>query len=130
MVGTAGANSRDKFNKPDTPTYKPGPGLPLKIIAEVKPIYVRLTEDELLERGLDGKTQNQNGSVNEMIRECLPKGVYVGQDTLFLCANDAVLHFNNGSKVLSLASTVLKQWPKQTSYKFQRQNTKQKAITN
>lgn len=56
---------KDTINK--TKLYKPGPGLPLDIIKELKPIYLRLSEDELFERCLDGKTQNQNESLNGMI---------------------------------------------------------------
>ena len=34
---------RDKANK--AKTYKHGPGLPLAVIAELKPVYLRLSED-------------------------------------------------------------------------------------
>lgn len=44
----------------DRNNYKHGSGLPLPIIAKVKPIYQRLSEDGLLEMCLHGKTQNQN----------------------------------------------------------------------
>ena len=43
-----------------TKWFKPGPGLPVEIIAELKPIYLRLSEDALLTKCLDGKTHNQN----------------------------------------------------------------------
>lgn len=87
---------KDQVIKPAEPTYKPGPGLPLEVIAELKPVYVRLSDDELLKRCLDGKTQNQNESLNGMIWDRLPKGVFVGKDTLDLGVNDAVAHFNIG----------------------------------
>ena len=69
--------------------YKPdqlvqGPGLPLDINAELKPIYKRLSEDSLLKRCFDGKTQNQNESLNGMIWDHVPKGVFVGSETLQL----------------------------------------------
>ena len=44
-----------------TNKYKPGPGLQDSVIAKVKPIYARLTSDDLLKKCLDGKTQNANG---------------------------------------------------------------------
>ena len=43
-----------------------GPGLPLPVIAKVKPEYVRLSEDSLLEKCLHGKTQNQDQTLNGM----------------------------------------------------------------
>ena len=36
------------------------------VIEELKPVYSRLSEDNLLSRCLDGKTQNQNESLNGM----------------------------------------------------------------
>ena len=51
------AYKRDKANKTDL--YKPGPGLPDNIIALIKPIYSRLSTDDLLKKCLDCKTQNQ-----------------------------------------------------------------------
>ena len=63
--------NRDRANR--TSLYKPGPGLPDQVIAEVKPVFKRLSEDSLLEKCLDGKTQNQNESLNGMIWERVPK---------------------------------------------------------
>ena len=77
---------------------KPGPGLPVEIIAELKPIYLRLSEDALLTRCLDGKTQNQNESINGMIWDRVPKEVFVGAEILELGVYDAVSHFNIGSQ--------------------------------
>ena len=50
-----------------TSNYVPGPGLPDDIIKMVKPIFVRLSSDEVLSKCLHGKTQNQNESINGMI---------------------------------------------------------------
>ena len=81
-----------------TKLFKPGIGLPVEIIAELKPIYLRLSEDALLTRCLDGKTQNQNEALNGTIWERVLKEVFVGADTLELGVNDAVSHFNIGSQ--------------------------------
>ena len=86
--------NKDLANK--TKFYKPGPGLPDDIIRDLKPIYVRLSDDSLLTKCLDGKTQNQNESLNGMIWDRLPKGVFVGPDTLRLGVCDAIGHFNIG----------------------------------
>ena len=50
----------------------------------------------MLKRCLDGKTQNQNESLNGMIWDCVPKGVFIGSETLQLGVYDAVAHFNIG----------------------------------
>jgi len=77
--------------------YKPGPGLPDNIIALIKPIYSRLSSDNLLNKCLDGKTQNQNESLNGMFWNKVPKSVFVGADVLELGIYDAVAHYNVGS---------------------------------
>lgn len=86
---------QDKANR--TNLYKHGTGLPLAVIKEVKPEYVRLTEDNLLKKYLHGKTRNQNESLNGMVWQRIPKEVYVGSETLQLGLCDAVAHFNIGS---------------------------------
>ena len=62
-------------------TYVPGPGLPKNVILYVKPIFVNLSEDALLEKCLHGKTQNQNESFNGMIWQRIPKDIRVNAAT-------------------------------------------------
>ena len=96
-----GPNSWCRFNKDRanrTNLYKPGPGLPDHVIAEVKPVFSRLSEDSLLERCLDGKKQNQNESLNGMIWEHVPKDTFIGSEALQLGVYDAVAHFNSGNQ--------------------------------
>ena len=88
--------NRDIANR--TNLFKPGPGLPVEIIAELKPIYRRLSEDALLPRCLDGKTQNQNEAINGIVWDRVPKEVFVGADILELGVHDAVSNFNVGSQ--------------------------------
>lgn len=57
-----------------------------------------MSEDSLLSKCLDGKTQNQNESLNGMVWERVPKGVFVGSEVLQLGVYDAVAHFNIGSR--------------------------------
>jgi hypothetical protein len=101
MSCPAGADSWCRFQQDrakGTSLYKPGPGLPDEIIRLVKPIYERLSisNDALLERCLDGKTQNQNESLNGMIWNRLPKEVFIGSELLKLGVYDAVAHFHIG----------------------------------
>ena len=87
---------RDKINK--TTMYKPDVGLPLSVIAHVKPIYKDLSEDSLLLMCLNGLTQNANESFNAMIWERVPKIRFVGFEKLKFGVLDAVASFNIGSK--------------------------------
>ena len=84
----------------DKSSYKHGPRLPLSVIAKVKPIYQRLSEDSLLEKCLHGKTQNQNEALNGMIWNRISKNVFVGRNLLEFGMFDAISHFNIGSKTI------------------------------
>ena len=90
----------DLINK--TSSYKPGPGLPGDVIKHIKPILTDLTKDELLEKCLHGKTQNQNESFNGTIWNRLPTSTYVGREQFEIGVYDAVAHFNVGSKAAVL----------------------------
>ncbi len=101
MLRPDGADSWCRFKQDranGTSLYKPGPGLTDEIIGLVRPIYERLSNDALLKRCLDGKTQNQNESLNGMIWNRLPKEVFIGSEVLKLGVYDAVAHFNIGSQ--------------------------------
>ena len=80
-----------------TKDYKHGKGLPLPVVTAIKPIYARLSADELLAKCLDCKTQNQNEALNGMIWNCLPKQVFIQLEVFQLGVYDAISYFNNGS---------------------------------
>ena len=83
-------------------THKHGPGLPVETRKLILPLYADLSSDELLQRCLHGKTQNQNESFNSMIWERLPKTKSAGLTQLELATYDALAHFNIGSKAAVL----------------------------
>ena len=85
----------DKAN--GTASYKSGPGLPLQLVAELKPVFARLSSDKLLLKCLHGKTQNRNESFNRTIWDRVPKSSYVGKDTFELGVYDAAASFNMGA---------------------------------
>ena len=60
----------------------------------MKPIFVELSEDALLEKCLCVKIQNQNTSFNGMIWQKRPKYVRVNAATFELGVYDALVHFN------------------------------------
>ena len=82
----------DKANK--TSNYKHEADMPVDTAVPLKPTLKRLSDDVLLSRCLDGKTQNQNKSLNGMIWERLPKQTFIGSDLLQLGVHDAVVYFN------------------------------------
>lgn len=66
-----------------TNLYQHGTGLPLAVIKEVMPKYIRISEDNSLTNCLHGKTQNQNESLNGMVWQRIPKEVYVGSEVQY-----------------------------------------------
>ena len=96
-----GTSSWCKFKKDQadiTSNYKPGPGLPLDIVAKLKPINKDLSSDVLLSKCLHGKTQNQNESFNATIWDQLPKSRYSGFKQLKFGVYNAIANFNIGRK--------------------------------
>ena len=81
-----------------TSTYKPGPGLPLDIVMQLKPIFAELSDESLLEKCLHGKTQSQNKSFNSMIWDHIPKTRYMSLTQLEPGMYDAIADSNIGKK--------------------------------
>ena len=77
---------KDKANH--TNLFKHRPGLSLPVIAKLKPEYIRLSENNLLQKCLHGKM---------LTWQRIPKEIYVGRETLELGLYDAVSYFNIGS---------------------------------
>ena len=94
--------------KHDRNSFKHGSGLPDNVIAKVKPLFQRLSEDSLLEKFLHGKTQNQNEAVNGMVCECVPEEVFVGREKLEFGLFDAISHFNIGARTVTQLLEALK----------------------
>ena len=62
------------------------------------PVYERLTNDELLSRCVDGKTQNANESIHSVIWARCPKHVFVGRRRLEVAVAVGVGEFNQGAR--------------------------------
>ena len=99
----AGANSWCTYQLDianNTHLHKHGKGLPKEAIKHIKPIFARLSADELLGKCLHGKTQNQNESYNSLIWKRTPKDKFVKLTTFEIAVYDSAAHFN----VVSLAT--------------------------
>lgn len=78
--------------------YKHKGGLPLNVMQLVKPIYQRLTDEDMLAKCLHGKTQNCNESLHSLIWKRCPKTTYAGPDVVKLAVYDAIIYFNSGAE--------------------------------
>ena len=70
--------------------------LPIWIHDLLKPIFVDLSSDELLNKCLHGKTQNANEAFNNIIWIKCPKNIFLERNALEIGVNSAVLEFNEG----------------------------------
>ena len=73
-----------------TTPYKASPGLPEKVLLEIKSIFVELSSDKPLAKCLDGYTQNQNECFNNYVWRKIPKETYVGFEQFKFGLYDAV----------------------------------------
>ena len=70
--------------------------LPDYVCDSMKPVFVTLTQDSLLERCLHGGTQNSNESFHNIIWQRCPKTIFVGRKRLCLAVADATIVYNDG----------------------------------
>ena len=91
--------------------YKPKLSLPTAIKDVIKPIFVELSADNLLEKCLHGLTQNVNESLNAVIWTRCPKPVFVGREVLLIGVCSAIIAFNDGTYGLKSVFENLKIFP-------------------
>ena len=82
---------KDKEN--NTATYNDDKRLPHVFLHELKPIFTRLSKDDLLGRCLQGLTQNQNESVNGQVWSSR----YCGKRRVVIAVCETVGVFNTGA---------------------------------
>ena len=71
-------------DKVNTGLYKNKLGLPSVVRDAIKPVFMDLSDDNLLKKCLHGQTQNNNESLNGVIWKRCTKDVFVGRSTLLL----------------------------------------------
>ncbi|XP_059172207.1 uncharacterized protein LOC131953168 [Physella acuta] len=64
----------------------------------IRPVYEKMSQEDLLSRCLDGKTQNTNESIHSVIWSRCPKHLFVGRQRLEIAVCLGVGEFNMGSK--------------------------------
>ena len=70
------------------------------IVHLLKPIYARLGSRTLLERCIDGYTQNANESLHSVVWKFCPKVVFLGKHGVETACALAVSTFNDGASSL------------------------------
>lgn len=80
-----------------TNDYKHKSPLAPAVVEVIKPTFEALSADELLERCLEGATQNQNESLNSVVWSLCPKESFAGLTTVETACAMAVSRFNDGS---------------------------------
>ena len=86
-------DKRDNAN-----TYKGDNNLPRSYLAEMKPLYDRLSTDDLLRRCVGGLTQNQNEAFNRTIWKRCPKETRSCARNVERALSSAVLQWNTGAE--------------------------------
>ena len=76
-------------------TYKAKISLPSAIKTLIKPIFVDLSNDSLLEKCLHHKTQNVNESLDGLIWNRCPKSVYCSNTVIKIGVCSAIIAFND-----------------------------------
>ena len=71
--------------------------LPFVFHGELKPIFVRLSSNDLLNSCKKGLTQNQNESSNVLWTKC-SKRIFTGKDRFMIAVCEAITAFNNGAR--------------------------------
>jgi len=80
--------------------YKHEAAIPTNVAEAMKPIYIDLSRDELLERCLGAFNQNSNKSLNSVIWKFAPKSSFCGSKIVKTAANLATIIFNDGHVAL------------------------------
>ena len=76
--------------------------LPCAIKTLIKPIFVDLCNDSLLEKCLHHKTQNVSEPLNGLIWNLCPKSVYCSNKIIKIGVCSAIIAFNEGFYVISI----------------------------
>ena len=74
--------------------------LDVSVVKEMVPIYDRLSDHNLLKRMEQGKTQNANESLHNVIWSRCPRTVFVGYHKLHGAVALAIAAFNEGAVLL------------------------------
>lgn len=78
--------------------FKHTSSIPSAVMEAIKPIYVDLTDKNLLEKCVGGFTQNSNESFNQSVWKLIPKTSFSGLSVLEIGIYIAVICYNDGKQ--------------------------------
>ena len=83
------------------------PQIPEVIVLLLKPIYARLGSPLLLQKCLQGYTQNANEALHSTVRKLCPKDLVLGKESVDINCSITVCGFNDGAcALLSLSNSL------------------------
>ena len=68
-----------------------------KIYQLIRPLWLRLSNNVLIEKCLHGRTQNVNEAFNACVWKRAPKDIFVSKNVLDMSVASAVVAFNDGA---------------------------------
>ena len=68
-----------------------------EVYEKIRPVWLRLSENDLLDKCLQGRTQNVNEVFNALVWQRCPKTIYVGKVVFEVSVASAVVAFNDGA---------------------------------
>ena len=92
--------------------------IPEAIVALLKPIYARLGSRSLLEKCIQGYTQNANEALHQLVWKFCPKELFLGKVGIDIACALAVCSFNDGASSLATVATRLELDPSPLSQHF------------
>ena len=63
----------------------------------IRPLWLRLSSDDILKKCLHGRTQNVNEAFNQLVWKRAPKDVFIGKYVFQIAVASAVVSFNDGA---------------------------------
>ena len=63
----------------------------------IRPLWLRLSSDDILKKCLHGRTQNVNEAFNQLVWKRAPKDVFLGKYVFQIAVASAVVSFNDGA---------------------------------
>ena len=118
---------KDKNNS--TNFYSEDTRLPEVFIEELNPIFIRLSNNELLSRCLRGITQNQNEAANGMLWSKCPKTKFCGARRVRIAAAQTIAAFNTGAASQAVALDLCGVSPGMNTKKALRKQDEQRLLT-
>ena len=92
--------------------------IPEPIVALLKPIYARLGSCSLLEKCVQGYTQNANEALHQLAWKFCPKELFLGKTGIDVACALAICSFNDGASSLASIATRLQLDPSPLSQHY------------